>query len=48
VAHPSTNEDMLDVAAGFHKVAAHLPQIAARAAEIQGTKLAARSQGRIL
>jgi perosamine synthetase len=48
VAHPSTKEDMLDVAAGFHKVAAHLPQIAARAAEFQGTKLAARSQGRIL
>jgi dTDP-4-amino-4,6-dideoxygalactose transaminase len=48
VAHPSTKEDMLDVAAAFHKVAAHLPQIAARAAEIQGTTLAARSQGRVL
>jgi dTDP-4-amino-4,6-dideoxygalactose transaminase len=48
VAYPSKREDMLDVAAAFHKVAEHLPQIAARAAEIQGTKLAARSQGRIL
>jgi perosamine synthetase len=48
VAHPSTKDDMLDVANAFHKVASHLPEIASRAAEIQGTKLAARSQGRVL
>jgi perosamine synthetase len=48
VAHPSTKEDMMDVASAIHKVAANIDAIAARAGEIQGTKLAARSQGRIL
>ena len=48
VAHPSTKHDMDDVAAVFHKVGAHLPELAARADEIRGTNLAGRSQGRIL
>jgi perosamine synthetase len=48
VAHPSTKEDMMDVSAAIHKVAQHLPALAANADQIRGTRLAARAQGRIL
>jgi len=48
VAHPSTAEDMKDVAGAIKKVGRHAGEIAKKSKDILGTKLAARAQGRIL
>ena len=48
VAHPSTPDDMRDVAAAIRKVGAHAAELASRSDEIVGTGLGKRAQGRIL
>lgn len=48
VAHPSTADDMREVAAAIKKVGAHASELAARSDEILSTGMGRRAQGRIL
>ena len=48
VAHPSPADDMRAVAAAIKKVGAHAAELAAKSAEILGTGMGGRAQGRIL
>ena len=47
VAHPSTEADMEDVAGAIEKVLGHVDALKAHAADIRGTTLTKRAQGRI-
>lgn len=47
IAHPSTAEDMDDIARAFEKVLSHVGPIVEREAEIRATGMGARTQGRL-